>query len=92
MGKTLAALPDWEMEALQVGLHLRRPEPHPLLCVGERVRIRSGALSGLQGIVIRTKNDMRLVLTLDVTRQSVSVEVSGNEIEAIGERQDRAGR
>jgi transcription termination/antitermination protein NusG len=80
-GKALATLPESEIEAFRAGLHLRRPKPHPLLCIGRRVRIRSGALSGLGGVIVRTKSDTRVVLTLNLIRQSVSVEVAGNELE-----------
>ncbi len=79
----MAPLPEGEVEALRSGLHLRQAEPHSLLTVGERVRIRSGALAGLEGIVVRKKNSLRVVLTMDLIMQSVSVEVDGEELEPV---------
>lgn len=72
-----------EIEALRASLHLRRPEPHPYLAVGERVRIIRGSMSGLEGVLVRKKNDFRVVLSLDGVMCSVSVEVDAAEIEAV---------
>jgi transcription antitermination factor NusG len=80
----MAPLPDDAIDALRSGLHLRNPEPHPLLTVGQRARIRSGALAGMEGIVLRTKNSLRVVLTVDMLQQSIAVEVDGSELEPLG--------
>ena len=48
-----ATLTDETIEALRAGLRLHQAQPHPLVTVGKRVRIRSGALGGLEGIVVR---------------------------------------
>ena len=69
--------------ALRLGLHLRRAEPHPLLKVGQRARIRSGALAGMEGVVVRKKNSFRVVLTMDAIMQSIAVEVDANELEPL---------
>jgi transcription antitermination factor NusG len=78
-----APLPEAEIEALRAGLHLRRAEPHSLLSVGQRARIRSGALAGMEGVVVRQKGGLRIVLTVDLILQSVAVEVDGSELEPI---------
>jgi len=80
----MTPLPDAEVDALRAGLHMRQAEPHPLLTVGQRARIRSGALAGMEGIVVRKKNSLRVVLTMDLIMQSVSVEVDGSELEQVG--------
>lgn len=82
-GSRPAPLPDFEVEALRAGLDPRRAEPHPLLSVGERVRIRVGALAGLEGIVLRKKNGFRVVLTLDLLMQSIAIEVDGDDVEPV---------
>jgi transcription antitermination factor NusG len=79
----MAPLPEAEVEALRSGLHLRQVEPHPLLTVGQRARIRSGALAGLEGIVVRKKSGLRFVLTMDLIMQSIAVEVDGAELEPL---------
>jgi transcription antitermination factor NusG len=79
----MTPLPETEVEALRSGLHLRQAEPHPFLTVGERVRIRSGALAGLEGIVVLKKNRLRVVLTMDLIMQSIAVEVDGEDLEPV---------
>jgi transcription antitermination factor NusG len=82
-GREPLALPEFEIESLRAGLHLRHAEPHPHLVVGQRARIRGGALAGMEGVVVRKSNSLRVVLTLDLIMQSVSVEVDGDELEPI---------
>jgi transcription antitermination factor NusG len=79
----MAPLPEAEIDALRSGLHLRLAEPHPLLTVGQRARIRSGAFAGFEGVVVRKKNSLRVVLTMDLIMQSVAVEVDGEELEPV---------
>lgn len=80
-GKGPAPLPDFEVEALRRGLDPARAEPHPLLTVGKRVRIKTGALAGIEGIVIRSKSGYRVVLTLNLLQQSIAIEVDGEDVE-----------
>lgn len=79
-----APLPEAQIEALRLGLPMRRAEPHRLLTEGQRVRIRSGALAGMEGIFLRTGNGARVVVTLDLLMQSIAIEVHLSEIEPIG--------
>ena len=81
-GKPASISPE-EIDSLRTGLLFRHAEPHPYLAAGQRVRIRSGALAGIQGTVARVKNGLRVVLTLDLIMQSFSVEVQHDEIEPI---------
>ncbi len=82
-GRELAELPEAEIEALRSALHLRRFEPHPYLVVGERVRIKAGLLAGMEGVLIRQKNTTRVVLTLDLIRQSIAVEAEADDLEPV---------
>ena len=77
------ALPDVEIEALRRGMQTRKVEPHPYLKVGEKVRVKSGVMAGVEGILIRKKNEFRVVLTLDAIMQSVSVEVDADDLESV---------
>jgi transcription antitermination factor NusG len=79
-----APLPDREIEALRNGLtNQLRAEPHPYLVVGRRVRIKHGPLAGVEGILIRKKNALRVILSLDLIKRSASVEVDAGDIERI---------
>jgi transcription antitermination factor NusG len=82
-GQQAWELPEKDIEALRSGIQSRKIEPHPFLRVGERARVKAGALAGLEGIVVRTKGSVRFVLTLDQIMQSVSIEVDGDELEPI---------
>src|SRR6266436_10174465 len=77
-------LPDEDIERLRSGLHLVHAEPHPTLTMGETVRIRSGPLQGMTGVVTRQKNSFRVVLTVDLIMKSVAVEVCTDNVELIG--------
>lgn len=82
-GREPSALPHSEIEALRSGLPLRQFEPYPYLVAGEKVRITAGSLTGMIGVLVRKKNEFRVVLTLDLIRQSVSVEIGIDEIEPL---------
>ncbi|MGB8888262.1 MAG: UpxY family transcription antiterminator [Candidatus Korobacteraceae bacterium] len=82
-GRELAPLPTSEVEALRAGLPLRHFEPHSYLVVGEKVRIIAGSFAGMSGVLVRKKNNLRVVLTLDLIRQSFAVEVGIDEIEPL---------
>jgi hypothetical protein len=47
----------------------------PFLQVGQRVRLTLGPLAGLEGIVLRSKNSDRLVVSINVLHRSTAVEV-----------------
>lgn len=57
---------------------------HRYLRVGQRVRIISGALAGVTGILARIKNTDRLVVAVEPIRQAVSIELSGYEVLPLG--------
>ena len=82
-GRTLAPLPQFEIEALRAGLGQRKIEPHPYLVIGERVRIKAGPMTGMEGVLVRKKNNLRVVLALDVIMQSVAVEVDADDLEPV---------
>jgi transcription antitermination factor NusG len=76
-----AALPDDEIEALRsvLGRGLRS-EPHPYLTVGRKVRIARGALAGIEGVLVRKKGRVRLLLSIDLIRQSAMIEVDSADV------------
>jgi transcription antitermination factor NusG len=83
-GSRPAALPDQEIEALRQGLKSdMRIAPYPYLKIGQRVRVRSGALQGLEGILERKKKVSRFVISLDLIMRSVAVEIDAAELEPL---------
>src|SRR6202030_900199 len=60
------ALPDLEIQAMQTSLERKAcVEPHPYVQVGRRVRVKCGPLAGLEGVVVRKKNRVRFIISLD---------------------------
>ena len=76
-------LPHAEIEALRSSLPFIKCEPHPYLVIGERVRIRSGSLEGMEGVLLRKKGLLRVVLSLDLIMKSVAVEVEAESVEPV---------
>jgi transcription antitermination factor NusG len=81
-----AQLSDFDIETLRSGLHLRKFAPYRDLVIGEKVRIKAGTLTGLAGVLVRTMNGLRAVLTLEMIKQSVAVELDAMNVEPLGSR------
>jgi len=77
-----AEIPDQEIlnvrRVTQSGATL---EPIPYLNVGQRVRIRNGALQGLEGSLLKIGRDNCLVISVDLIQRSISIRIQGYEIE-----------
>jgi transcription antitermination factor NusG len=79
----LAVVPEEEIQTICAVLRSRLPiRPHPYLREGQRVRIRRGPLSGVEGIFTGGKaNKGRLVVSVELLQQSVAVEVDWGDVE-----------
>lgn len=76
-------LPEREIETLRNASLLGKLEPHPYLVIGERARVRSGPLAGLEGVIVRKKKNLQIVMSLDQIMRSVAIEVEADELEPI---------
>ena len=75
-GKTLLPVHEDEMQAIQAITRSGLPKrPWPYMQVGQRVRIGSGPLRGVEGILIEIRGGHRLVASVELLRRSVAVEV-----------------
>ena len=83
VGRQPTPLPDTDIESLRSGLPLSNAEPHRYLEIGERVKITRGPFEGMAGTLVRKKNSLRVILTLDVIMKSISVEVEGKNLEVL---------
>lgn len=90
-GRHPIPLPYEEIESLRRGIDFLNAEPHPTVKAGERVIIRNGPLEGMIGIVVRHKNGIRVVLTLDLIMKSIAVEVDSQDLEVISRDQTPIG-
>jgi len=65
-----------EIEALQMAVSSQiQSQPWPFLEMGERVRIHTGKLAGLEGILVNFKGNHRVVLSVSLLQRSVALEV-----------------
>jgi len=76
-------LPGAEIEFLRSRAIVERVEPYMDLVVGERVRIKCGSMQGLEGVLVRKKNSLRFVLTIELINQHAAVEVAADELERV---------
>jgi len=78
------AIPDEQIAAVRNLVEGQLPwSSHPFLKIGQRVRIRSGALDGLEGVLVQRNGDRTLVISVDAIQRSLAVRVEGYEVEAI---------
>jgi len=81
---SIEPVPDCEIDAIQTVLHSKLPLlANPFLREGALVRVRRGPLEGVEGVLSRVKNQMRLVMSVALLCRSVAVEVDANDVEAL---------
>jgi transcription antitermination factor NusG len=77
-------IPEEQIQAVRSLVETQLPwSSHPFLKIGQRVRIRSGVLDGLEGILVSRNGDRSLVISIDAIQRSLAVRVEGYEIEAV---------
>jgi transcription antitermination factor NusG len=78
-----AQIPDDEIEGLRrVLLSGMDVAPHPYLAPGNSVRISSGPLAGLSGVIERTKSGSRFIVSVNMIMRSISVELNALHLTA----------
>ena len=80
----LDVVPDGEIEAIQRVLQTRLPIlPYPYLREGQRVRITSGPMVDVEGILVRSNPTKGLVvISINLLRRSIAVQVDCTLVEA----------
>lgn len=79
-----APVPDDEIlriQAIQASGLPAQPWPYPH--VGQRARIERGSLAGLEGVLIREKDALRVVVSVELLRRAVAVEIDRELIRAV---------
>jgi transcription antitermination factor NusG len=83
-GGSPTPVPETEIQSIrEILTRGLRPLPHPFLRAGRRIRIRSGPLAGLDGILVRRKNRFRFVVSVALILRSMSVEVDEADLVAL---------
>jgi transcription antitermination factor NusG len=75
-------IPDAQISTVRSLVETGMPwSSHPFLKIGQRVRIRSGALDGMEGILLSRNGDQTLVISIEAIQRSLAVRVEGYEVE-----------
>lgn len=83
-GGKLSGIPEEEIQAVRSVVESRvNVEPYPFLNCGDLVRVKTGALKGLEGFLVRKKGQTRLVVSVSLVERSVSAEVDANAVELV---------
>lgn len=76
-------IPDVQIESIRSLMASNLPlTPYPLLKVGQRVRVRGGALDGVEGILV-TQGDRRLVISVESVHASFAINLEGYDVEPV---------
>ncbi len=85
------AIPDEQIDAVRALLQSDVPfSEHAFLSVGQRVRLRGGALNGIEGILTAVNGSRRLVISIESIQRSISVSVEGYGVEVLSVPEYRA--
>jgi transcription antitermination factor NusG len=78
-------IPGDQIRLLRENMQSRVWEPSEYLVAGNKVRIKSGPLRNLTGVLIRKNAALRVVVVLDQIQRGVSVEVDADELELVAQ-------
>jgi transcription antitermination factor NusG len=85
IGKVPVPIDDSEIRAIQSAVRSGLvTEPWEYMKVGQLVRLEEGPLTGLEGILIETKKQYRIVVSVTMLQRSVAVEIERHWVTPIG--------
>jgi transcription antitermination factor NusG len=77
-------IPDHQIEDIKTLLASKTPyEERAYIRIGQRVRVRGGALDGMQGILVAENGDRSLVISVEPLQRSLYVRVAGYDVEPV---------
>jgi transcription antitermination factor NusG len=82
-GGTVIAVPPKQIDDLQLLLREKGPfSMHPFVKVGQRMRVRSGCLCGLEGLLLQNEKG-KMVISIESIQRSLAIEITGYELEFV---------
>jgi transcription antitermination factor NusG len=88
-----AIIPNHEIDSMRRAIAGPYPvEPHIYLKEGDRVRIARGPLTGVEGILVRKKAGLRLVISVDMLGRAAAMEIEGASIEPVARQPQQQAR
>jgi transcription antitermination factor NusG len=86
-------IPEKEIQDVRAVLsHGIACSPHPFLKAGDRVRVVRGPLAGMEGTLIRSGSQSKLVISVEMIQRSVSVDVALSAVEPVSRAMEHADR
>jgi transcription antitermination factor NusG len=77
-------IPNEQIDAVRILVNEKLPwSSYPFLNIGQRVRVRGGALDGVEGILQSRKGDRKLVISVDAMQRSLAVQIDGYDVEPV---------
>jgi transcription antitermination factor NusG len=75
-------IPDEQIESIRKVLTQTAPwRLYPFLKVGQRVRVRGGAMDGVEGVFVSENGDHSLIISIDAIQRSMAVRIDGYHVE-----------
>jgi transcription antitermination factor NusG len=77
-------IPDKDIEDVKTLVSAKVPcYVYPFLSKGRRVRVTSGCLQGIEGVLVESASERTLVLSVDVIHRSMVIRITDYEVELI---------
>lgn len=77
-------IPDEQVEAVKKLIESRLPyDPYPYYNEGKMVMVVNGPLQGVVGRILQKRTSNKLILSVDLIKRSVSVEVQAEDVELV---------
>jgi transcription antitermination factor NusG len=77
-------IPDEQIESIRMLVDQKLPwSAHPFLKAGQRIRIRGGALDGMEGIFQSRNGEDIMVISVEALQRSLSVSICGYNIDVV---------
>ena len=78
------AIPDGEIESIRRVLAQIAPwRSYPFLKIGQRVRVRGGAMEGVEGVLLSENGDHSLVISVSAIQRSIALRIDGYDVEPV---------
>jgi len=77
-------IPEEQIEAVRTLLNRKVVcKTHPFLKVGQRVRVRGGALDGVEGLFVSQNGDDSIVISVDAIQRSLAIRINGYDLDVV---------
>lgn len=79
-----SVVPDGQIQAVRTMVEsCLTIDPFPYLKEGTMVRVKNGPLEGLEGILLEKRKRLRIVVSVDLLGESISSEISAEQVETL---------